>query len=310
MSMRQRVGSGLRFSILLGGTPTPTPERFGTSLLVEGSATTILVDVGPGATRRLVQAGSGPTAIDAVVFTHHHFDHNAGFPGFFLSRWDQSAGRFPELSVYGPEFTRQFVDRLFGPEIGAFWPDINARIEFPGSQQVYANRGGELPRLPPDPAVVEVAPPEAFEIGELSVSTALARHVQPYLESNAYRIESGDTSIVYTGDTEPCAEVLALADGCDVLISMCWDFQERMEEMGEHLGQTGTLGAAQIARDSGAKALVLTHAGPTLRAGLGDRELERIRSIYPGPVHLTSELDAFEASPGALTVLETPSAGI
>ena len=300
--------SSLRFSTLLGGTPTPTPERFGTSLLVESADTTILVDVGPGATRHLVQSGHGPTAIDAVVFTHHHFDHNAGFPGFFLSRWDQSAGRFPELSIYGPEYTSQFVNRLFGPDVGAFWPDLHARMEFPGSRQVYVNRGGELPRLPPDPAVHEVAPRDTFEIGELSISTALARHVQPYLESNAYRIQSGGTSIVYTGDTEPCEEVSELADGCDVLISMCWDFQERMVEQGEHPGQTGTLGAAELARDSGAKALVLTHTGPTLRGGLGDQELERIRSIYPGPVHLASELDRFEARPGTLTALGGPSA--
>lgn len=308
--MKEDERKSLQFSMLLGGTPTPTPDRFGTSLLVEGSATTILVDVGPGATRRLVQAGSSPTEIDAVVFTHHHFDHNAGFPGLFLSRWDQSAGRFPELSIYGPDYTSQFVDRLFSPEIGAYWPDLHARMGFPGSQQVYMNRGGELPRLPPDPAVFEVAPPDTFEIGELSVSTALARHVQPFLESNAYRIESGGISIVYTGDTEPCEEVSALADGCDVLISMCWDFQERMEDQGEHHGQTGTLGAAEMARDSGAKALVLTHAGPTLREGLGDQELERIRSIYSGPVHLSNELDSFEARPGSLTTLKTPSAAI
>ncbi len=303
------MGSSLRFSTLLGGTPTPTAERFGTSLLIEGSDTTILVDVGPGATRRLVEGGHGPTAIDAVVFTHHHFDHNAGFPAFFLTRWDQSAGRFPELSVYGPEYTSEFVDRLFGADVGAYWPDINARMNFPGSQQVWVNRGGELPRLPPDPAIREVAPPEAFEIGGLSVTTALGRHVQPYLESNAYRIESAGTSIVYTGDTEPCDEVTALADGCDVLISMCWDYQERMEELGENPGQTGTLGAAGMARDSGAKALVLTHTGPTLRQGLGDEELERIGSIYSGPVFLANELDSFEAGPGTLNAVDAPAAG-
>ena len=232
----------LTLTVLLAGTPTPTPTRWGTALLVRSNTTTVLVDAGPGMTRRLVEAGFGPTDVDAVVLTHHHFDHTAGFPGFFLSRWDQGAGLVDELSIYGPAPTADFVEKLFGAGSGAFWPDLHARMEAPASHAVYVNRGGELPRLPPDPDVREVQPGDSFAIGDIVFGSGLARHVQPYLDCNAYRIEAGSSSIVYTGDTEPCDEVVELARGADVLVSMCWDEERVMAANGEATGQTGHTG--------------------------------------------------------------------
>ena len=205
--------SEVTVTVLLAGTPTPTPGKWGTAILVRSATTTVLVDVGPGATRSLVRAGVGPTEVDGVVFSHHHFDHNAGFPAFFLSRWDQGAGLIDDLLVYGPPPTVGFVDKLFAAESGAFWPDLHARMRAPVSQAVYLNRGGDLPRLPPDPQVRNIHPGDGFMIGDVRFIPGLARHVQPFLDSNAYRIEVGSSSAVYTGDTEPCDEVIELARG-------------------------------------------------------------------------------------------------
>ena len=295
-------GEGLSFSILLGGTPTPTPERWGTALLVEAGDTTVMLDAGPGVTRRLVESGAAPTDVDAVVFTHHHFDHNAGFPGLFLSRWDQGAGRFEELKIYGPPETRRFVDRLFAPDEGAFWPDLNARMKAPPSHSVYKNRGGVMPRLGPEPIVREINPAEAFSVGDIEITSGLARHVQPYLDSNAYRVTVGSSSVVYTGDTEPCDEVIDLASGCDVLVSMCWDEEHTMIAGGENNGQTGTLGAARMAQASGAGALVLTHVGPSISEGLHPAEEAAMAEIYDGPVYLSGELWKFDVANDAVEV--------
>lgn len=279
----------LKVTVLLAGTPTPTPSRWGTAILVRSSTTTVLVDSGPGTTRRLVEAGLGPTDVEAVVFTHHHFDHTAGFPGFFLSRWDQGAGLIDELSIYGPPPTTGFVRKLFGRDVGAFWPDLYARMEAPPSHAVFINRGGELPRLPPDPAVMEVQPGQPFAIGDIEFLPGLARHVQPYLDCNAYRISAGSSSVVYTGDTEPCEEVVELSRGADVLISMCWDKEEVMAANGEATGQTGTLGAARMARDAGVGDLVLTHIGPSISAGIHEEELAAMAGIHRGTIHQAVE---------------------
>ena len=284
----------LRVTILLAGTPTPTPARWGTAILVQSNTTAVLLDAGPGVTRSLVSAGFRPTGVDAVVFTHHHFDHNAGFPGLFLSRWDQGAGFVEELEICGPPPTRRFVDKLFAPGSGAFWPDLYARLHAPPSQAVYVNRGGVLPRLPPEPQVREVQPGDGFMIGDVRIIPGLARHVQPYLDCNAYRIEAGSRSVVYTGDTEPCEEVVRLAQGTDMLVSMCWDEEQVMAANGEDTGQTGTLGAAGMARRANATSLVLTHIGPTIGAGIDDGELAAMAGIYSGPIHQAQEGSTFE----------------
>ena len=293
----------LTVTVLLAGTPTPTPARWGTAILVRSKTTKVLVDAGPGMTRRLVEAGLGPTDVDAVVFTHHHFDHNAGFPGFFLSRWDQGAGQVDDLSVYGPSPTIDFIEKLFGAGSGAFWPDLHARIQAPASHAVYINRGGELPRNPPDPDVREVAPGDSFAIGDIVFDSGLARHVQPYLDCNSYRITVGSSSIVYTGDSEPCNEVVELARGADVLVSMCWDEEETMAANGEATGQTGTRGAARMARDAGVGALVLTHIGPAISAGIDEEELATMTDIYAGPIHQAEEGWGLGVSDGRVEVL-------
>ena len=293
----------LTVTVLLAGTPTPTPARWGTAILVRSSTTTVLVDAGPGTTRRLVEAGLGPTDVDAVVFTHHHFDHTAGFPGFFLSRWDQGAGLIEELSICGPPPTFDFVGKLFGRGSGAFWPDLHARMEAPTSHAVFVNRGGELPRLPPEPDVREVQPGQAFAIGDIEFLPGLARHVQPYLDSNAYRIAVGSSSIVYTGDTEPCNEIVELARGAGVLVSMCWDEEATMEANGEAAGQTGTHGAARMARAARVGTLVLTHIGPTISAGIGEEELATMANIYAGPIHQAGEGWTLGVSAGRAEVL-------
>ncbi len=245
----------------------------------------------------------GPADVDGVVFSHHHFDHNAGFPGFFLSRWDQGAGLVEELSVYGPPPTAAFVEKLFGVDSGAFWPDLNARINAPLSQAVYVNRGGELPRLPPDPRVREVQPGDSFVIGDIEFVPGLARHVQPYLDCNAYRISAGSGSVVYTGDTEPCDEVVELARGADALVSMCWDEDRVMAANGEAPGQTGTLGAATMAASAQVGALVLTHVGPRLSDGIEERELAAMASLYPGAIHQAEETWTLGVSRGRTRVL-------
>lgn len=295
-------------TILLAGTPTPA--RWGTAILIKSATSTVLVDAGPGVARRLVEVGFGPTDVDAVVFTHHHFDHNAGFPALFLSRWDQGAGLIDDLLVYGPPPTVDFVDKLFAAEFGAFWPDLNARMHAPLSQAVYLNRGGELPRLPPNPQVREIQPGEGFTIGDIGFIPGLARHVQPYLESNAYRIAVGSSSVVYTGDTEPCDEVAELARESDVLVSMCWDKEVSMVENGESSGQTGTIGAARIAAAANVGSLVLTHMGPSISDGIEEEELAAMAGVYSGVIHQANEGWTLGVRPGQVQALGVAGVGL
>lgn len=270
---------------LLGtGTPTPTPERFGTSFVLERDGACLMVDCGPATTYKLVRAGLWPTKVDHLLFTHHHSDHNADYPCFLMCRFDQSTGHENRLVVRGPTPTASMTERLIG-EDGVFAPDWKARVNDPVSQFVHKNRGGSLPRPKPDVDAEDIEPGDAFACGAWSVSTAAVDHVAHSLVSIAYRLEADGKVVAFAGDTGPCETVPELARGADTLVVNCWDHQSTMDDNGEAPGQTGTLDAARMAEEAGAKRLVLAHTGPALSAPGGmEQGIREIASVYGGEI--------------------------
>lgn len=276
--------------VLGAGTPTPTPARFGSAYAVEVGGEYVMFDCGPAATYKLVKAGIFPTRVDYLFFTHHHFDHDVDYPCFLLCRWDQSIGKENPLRVYGPTLTETITERILG-EHGAFAHDWKARVNHPLSQRVYVNRGGALPRKPPSVQAKDVGPGLVHQGREWQVTAAPAEHVQPWLDSLAYRLDSAEGSIVFTGDTQPCRTVVDLARGADMMLCMCWDDQERMNANGEGPGQCGTTGAAEMAREAGVQRLVLVHVGPHLAShGPMEKGIGDVRKIYDGEIIFAEEL--------------------
>ena len=291
----------MRIYTLGVGTPTPTPTRFGSSHVVEVAGQHLMFDCGPAATHKLVKAGLQPTQIAQLYFTHHHFDHNADYACFLLCRWDQGAGLVSELEVFGPSPTRLITDRLIGEE-GAFVFDWKARINNFVSQRLHVQRGGTLPRLPPSPRVRDVGPGVIQSGPEWKVTAAPADHVQPWLDSLAYRLDSEEGSVVITGDTGPCESVAELARGADAMLCMCWDDQERMDRDGESEGTCGTIAAGRLAQQAGVERLVLVHSGPNLsNPGLMEKGIADITRVYDGEVIWAHELMSFELTRGRAT---------
>ena len=101
--------------------------------------------------------------------------------------------------------------------------------------------------MPPAPIAKDGGVGEVAYGDNWKVTSALAQHVQPYLDSLAYRVDTPDGSVIFTGDTEPCETVLKLARDADMMVCMCWDEQAAMENNNEHRGQCGTTGAAEMA---------------------------------------------------------------
>ena len=283
-----------RIHVLGSGTPTPTPTRFGSSFVVAFGDEKVMVDCGPATTHKLVKAGLWPTDINHLFFTHHHFDHDIDYPCFLLCRWDQSIGKENRLQVYGPTLTEKITDGIIG-ENGIFAHDWKARVNHPLSQRVYVNRGGTLPRTPPDIFAKDVGPGRVYSGKDWEVTAADAEHVQPYLDSLAYRLDTPDGSMVFTGDTQPCQTVVDLARDADVMLCMCWDDQEVMDANGEGARQCGTTGAARMAQEAGVKKLVLVHIGPNLSGhGVMEKGIGDIKKIYDGDLIFSDELMSFD----------------
>ena len=280
--------------VLGAGTPTPTAQRFGSSFVIKTEDNQIMLDCGPAATHKLVQAGLWPTDIDHLFFTHHHFDHDIDYPCFLLCRWDQSIGNERTLKVFGPALTEKITNGILDEKTGLFAHDWIARVNHPLSQKVYVNRGGTLPRNPPLVVSKDVVPGKVYTGKTWEVYAAEAKHVQPYLDSLAYRFETKSGSVVFTGDTEPCEEVTALANNADVMFCMCWDEQGRMEQMGEAIGQCGTTAAAQLAQEAGVKKLALVHIGPNLsEPKVAQRAIKETKNVFDGEIIFTDELMSF-----------------
>ena len=277
--------------VLGAGTPTPTAERFGSSHVLKLGDDLLMFDCGPAATHKLVKAGLFPTQINYLFFTHHHFDHDIDYPCFLLCRWDQSIGQEKELQVFGPPLTEKITEGIIG-DAGLFSHDWKARVNHPLSQQVYVNRGGTLPRLPPKVSARDVGSGLVYSADDWVVTAAPADHVQPWLDSLAYRVDCDEGSFVFTGDTSPCDSVVKLAKDADVMLCMCWDDQEVMQQNGEFQGQCGTTGSAEMAQAAQVKKLVLVHIGPHLsQEEPMNKGLRDIEGIYDGKVIFSRELE-------------------
>ena len=286
----------MKVTLLGAGVPTPTPTRFGSAYLVDVADGSLLVDCGPSTTYKLSRAGRRTPQVSLLLFTHHHFDHNADYPCFVLTRWDQDVGQTP-LRVYGPPPTAELTRKLFAASDGAWIDDWTARIGYPGSQRVFANRGGTLPRLPPQVDAVDVDATFALEENGFSVRAAEAVHAQPFLESVAYRVDSAEGSIVFTGDTGPVDSVVELARGADMLICMCWDTDAAMEAEGLSRGMTGTPSAARLAAEAGVRTLVLTHISPHLDSPpVREEALREAAMVFDGEIVFGEELQTLDVS--------------
>lgn len=284
----------MQVHILGTGTPTPSPERFGSAFVARFGDRNLMVDCGPAATHKMVKAGLWPTQVTDLFFTHHHFDHNVDYPCFLLCRWDQSIGDEEMLRVFGPTLTTDITEGLIGPS-GVFAPDWKARVGHPASQRVFVNRGGTLPRKPPEVAARDIGPGSVVEGDGWTMEAAYADHAQPFLDSLAYRLETDEGSVVFTGDTEPCDSVVDLARGADLMFAMCWDDEDYMASHGEGDGVSGARGAAKMAERAGVSHLVLVHSQPRLDDDEVKRQaIDHAHEEYSGEVTLATELSVVE----------------
>jgi len=265
------------------GTPSPTPERFGSCLVLTAGGERLMFDCGPAATHKLVKSGTAPSEIEHLFFTHHHYDHNADTPCFLLCRWDHERPGVPPLKVYGPAPTAAFTAKLIGPA-GAFADDWRARVEHPASRAVYAGRGGRLPRPAPAFEVREIAPGAAVATRRCRVSAGHAVHLQPLLDCLCYRIEWEGGALVVTGDAGRNPGLEAFAAGADTLVVNVWDHQANMSET-LLSGFCGTLDSAELARAAGALRLIVAHQGPRLaRPGDRERAVADMAAVFSGEI--------------------------
>ena len=221
--------------ILLGsGTGIPLNYRASPSLALMIGADPILFDMGPGTMGQLIRAGIDHEIIRRIFITHFHPDHTADLIHLmFATRNPSILKRRKPFVIAGPCGIKEFIHRL---------------------QNAY---GHWL-----------ILPPEIMGVEELDFGSKMEKNYHSFRitvmptkhspESIAYRVDgTSGKSLVYSGDTGFCNEIVDLAKGANLLILEC-SFPDGQEIEG-HLTPSQ---AGSIASLAGAKRLLLTHFYP------------------------------------------------
>lgn len=251
------------FSVTLLGTGTCVPSlaRASSAVLVAVCGKHLLVDAGLGCTHRMLAAGYDPRNLDGVFLTHFHPDHTAELvPLLFAGKYPVATARNRRLDLMGGEGLQHFYDGLAA--VYGDWIDLWGHL----SICEFSTKG-----------------PDGLWWEGIHLATMPVSH-RP--ESLAIRISHKGRSVVITGDTDVCPDLVGFAQNCDFLI--CESAMPSGKKIPGHL--TPRL-AGEMARDAGAKTLVLTHFYPECEAV---DVVAEAGEVFSGRVMAANDLDRFE----------------
>jgi ribonuclease Z len=280
-------GQSLRVTLLGTGSPQPTMDRFGPSILVEAGEKKLLFDCGRGAAQRIEQIRIPFTQIDALFLTHLHSDHVVGIADLWLTGW--ARGRKVPLEVWGPAGTKEMMAHLKE----AFQFDIQIR-----------QQDDKLPALAVDVRAKDIEQGVAYDSGGIKVTAFTVDHgpVKPAL---GYRIDFAGHSVVLSGDTRYSENLIRFSHGTDVLIHEVIDpeaFRAKNPSMSEERFRA-IAGHHTTAEQAGTifsrvkpKLAVYSHIVPGDATGL----VPLTRKTYSGPLQVGEDLMTIDIGEGVV----------
>jgi ribonuclease BN (tRNA processing enzyme) len=213
----------------------------------DGRTWRVLLDLGSGALGTL-QRYVDPLTVDAVLISHLHPDHYFDISGLYVMWKYHPGGARARIPVVGPKGIADQCARAYG------------LVKDPGMS-------GEFEFHEYDEQPIHLGP---FTIR----ATRLVHPITAY----GLRVESEGRTLVYSGDTGPCQELVDLAAGTDLLLCEAAFVESGDNPTDLHL--TGKQAGAAAA-EAGAARLVLTHIPPWHDPKI---PLSEAREAYEGPL--------------------------
>jgi len=286
--------SRLSVTVLGSGGPIADGRRCSSGYVVsvDGKAR-ILVDAGGGVFERIGRSGLDLSTLEQILLTHMHIDHTSDLAAVIMHLYMLDRQR--EIALAGPSGrpgndaapenasaqpgVREFVRLLFGPE-GA-WRYMNTFEGF--GIKVHETSSSVFDR------VIQQIPVDGIleELGATLSSVAVPHGMMPAV---AFRIDCGDESIAFSGDTSASTlELIKLAKDCSLLVH---DFAlpERDVPSGNLHAKPSAVG--RTANLSRAKMLLLSHFMPAIEDELTE-SVDIVRREYGGKIDIAKDLETY-----------------
>lgn len=263
MQLRFReVDNSMAKLIILGSSNAiSAKDSENTHMILVGNERKVMVDCVNNPIHRLARAGVDFMDLTDMVLTHFHPDHVSGVPLLLMDMWLQ--GRKKPINIYGLHYTLDRMEKLMSMYSWENWPGF-----FPVA----------FYRLPASENTT------ILDCDEFKVSCAPVRHLIPTIGLR-FEFKEKDKVVTYSCDTEPCVEVVRLAEGADVLIH---------EASGASLGHSSAQQAGEIAAQAEVGKLYLIHY-PTGKYANGNLIVEA-QKAYSGEVDLATDFMTLDFS--------------
>ena len=287
------------------GGPLPAGRRAQPANAVVVRGRVYLVDAGNGVVRQLNQAGLDYRRVDRIFVTHNHDDHNADWGTLMGLQW--STGRRGEVHVHGPNGT----EAMLRGYLQYFEP--NARIRRADA------------KMPAGPESLfrahDIRESGVVYQDDLVKVTAIENchyHFDPASpfasatdKSFAFRFNTPDRVIVFSGDTGKCANLVEFARDADLLVHevvslpLVADSLRRFmasqpgqvppglfEELMRHMADDHTTpdDIGRLATAAKVKKVVLSHFAPGRDTDPESEYVDGVKKYYSGPVVAAQDL--------------------
>jgi ribonuclease Z len=270
-----------------------------------------LLDCGEGTQRQILRSGLGFKRLDTVLLTHGHLDHILGLGGLIstLTRWEN----LDHIDIYGGRATLARVhDLIFRVVFAGHRPPIEVSLHavrpgdvicaddkfslsvFEVSHRGPDNLGYLFQEKPHRPFLAERAsemgvpfgPERAALVRGETVALAGGRVVRP---EDVLGPALPGTKYVHIGDVGRTDNLLEVAREADALV-MEATYVEAEAAMAADFGHMTAARAATLARDAGARHLILTH----LSRRYAERDIRNeARAIFPN-TDVARDFDHFQ----------------
>ena len=259
--------------VLGSASQTPTRYRNHNGYLLRWDGRSVLFDPGEGTQRQLLLAGARATSIHHICVTHFHGDHCLGLPGM-LQRLSLDQVTHPVEVLY-PASGQVYFERLRHASAYQDHLDVRpvpVRADGPvSSGPLFALEAVRLDHDPEtfgwrlvEPDGVHVRPErlEALGIGGPDVGHLLDGH---HLVVGGTRVTRDDIAVTRRGqrmafvmDTGMGDAAVELASGADLVVCEA-TFASGDQALARRYRHLTAADAGRVARDAGARRLVITH---------------------------------------------------